>query len=361
MKKKLVFMIIFILAVIASTIFFLNKEKEIEVEAFKSRKGEVNRTIEETGTIKSRLQREISANTSGQVLKVMYEIGDKVNPGDVLLTLDMKASEMEIKSLQAKLNGILPSYNQAKRNTENSKNLYDQGAISYEEYQNTLTLEKQLQSQISELDYMIEQLKEMKDFGDIVSPIGGVVTEIYAREGEAVLNGSPLVEVADLEDLYVDVELLTSEANEVFEGAPVTLESEDLGIIMPNGGIVKKIHPKAHTKVSDLGIEQKRVTVEVDIEDMSAFKLGYDVDVEILTKSKKDILIIPGDVIFDKNGMKYVFVVKEGTAELRQIETGIENSEFIEVTSGINENELVIISPEDIIEEGSKITITSTN
>ncbi len=359
MKKKLTFIIIVVLLLAVAASLYLKEEKGIAVETEVVRKGNIRYYIEEVGTVKSHNQREISLNASGIANELKYEIGDTVNAGDVLLTIDMDTANLEIKSLESKLSGLIPDYEQAVRDTTNSEKLYQQGAISYEAYQSSIGLEQQMKSQISEIQYNIKQLKETKENGSVSAPISGVVTEIYVQEGEVVSNGSPIMEIADLEDLYIEVQLLIGEANEVIVGAPVNIVSEDLDLFLEDGGKVGKIYPKAHMKVSGLGIEQKRVTVEIQMSQMNHLKLGYDVDVEILSQSKEDVIVVPETAVFEKEKKHYVFLAENGEAVLKQVETGIKNNDAIEIIEGLLENDVIILSPNDELEEGSQITSLS--
>lgn len=356
MKRRWITILV-ILALAMVAYFFSQQNKSIEAEVYEVQLGDLKESISETGEMKSRSQKTVSTNTSGHILQIKKEIGDEIQKDDQLLMLNMEVSDLEIKSLQSKLNGLVPVYNQAKRNATNSKNLYETGAVSYEKYQEALTEEKQLQSQINELTFNIKQLKEMRDYGIISSPITGVVTEVFVKEGDTVQSGSPLIEISDLEDLYIEVDLLTNEANKIKEEAIVDIYSEDLDINLIEGGKVEKIHPKAHTKVSDLGIEQKRVRVDITIDDIQQLKLGYEVDVDITTAYKENILVIPRGSMFEKNQKQYVYVVKDEKAEMRAIETGIKNTEKVEIIKGLEKEEQIILSPNEEIEEGSKIKI----
>jgi HlyD family secretion protein len=342
---------------IAAGSLYFKEGKGIEVDTAIVKKGNIYYFVEEVGTVQSHNQREISINASGIVSDLKHKIGDEVKKGDILLTLDMNASDLEIKSLESRLNGLIPSYEEALRNVQNNETLYQQGAISYEAYQESTIIEQQKKSQISEIQYNIKQLKEIKETGSVDSPITGIITEIYVQEGETVLNGTPILEVADLEDLYIKVDLLTNEANDIAVNAPVSISSEDLDLSIEDAGKVIKIHPKAHTKLSDLGIEQKRVTVEIQVNDITHLKLGYDIDVAILSQSKENVLIIPETAIFEIGKEEYVFVAENGKAALRKIETGLKSKDNIEVINGISENDKVILSPSDQVEEGSQIVI----
>jgi len=358
MKKKIIIGVIIILVIAAGTIAYLSQANQpIDVDGSAAMISEIKKVVEETGTVESKNQRVITANTSGEIESVKYEVGDTVEVGDVLIRFDLDVAELNILSTRSKLNGLYPLYTQAKRNTVNSKSLYEEGAISYEEYQTAVTTEKQLAAQISELNYAIKQLVEMKNFGVVKSPINGVVIEIYVKEGENVVNGMNLIEIADVQNIFVEVDLLIDDASLIKDNAQVIVINEDIGLILQEGNHISKIHPKAHMKISDLGIEQKRVTVEITISDTSKLKLGYDVDVEIVVEAKENAIIIPENAMFELDGKKYVLVVENEIAVLREIMTGIENSDHIEVVSGLAEGEIVIESPDESLEAGKRVIV----
>jgi HlyD family secretion protein len=138
-------------------------------------------------------------------------------------------------------------------------------------------------------------------------------------------------------------------------GSSVVIDGEDIGIKNMKG-TVRKIYPKAFSKMSALGIEQKRVKVEIDfnstVEDL---RPGYDMTVKIITQSKNDTLLIAEKAVFNYQGKDHVFVNENGLAKLRAIEKGLESNEQVEVLKGLNEGDEIILSPDETLEEGVKI------
>lgn len=83
---------------------------------------------------------------------------------------------------------------------------------------------------------------------------------------------------------------------------------------------MKKIYPYAFTKVSDLGVEQRRVKVDIEIKDsIKNIRPGYDLDIKIVVDSKANTILIPKDSIFDMEGKHFVFVNVDNKAELREV------------------------------------------
>jgi len=121
-------------------------------------------------------------------------------------------------------------------------------------------------------------------------------------------------------------------------------------------GTIRKIHPKAQSVMSALGIEQKRVRVEINLENEAAgLRPGYEMTVKIIKQSSKGTLIIDEKAVFSYQGKDHVFVNEDGVAKLRAIEKGIEGSEQVEVVRGLMEGEEIILSPDETLEEGTKV------
>ena len=165
-----------------------------------------------------------------------------------------------------------------------------------------------------------------------------------------------LMELGDTNNLYIQSDILVSEITDIKEGLLVRLINEDLGI--EGTGKVQKIHPNAFSKISDLGVEQKRITVDIEMGTTpEGLRPGYDLQIRIITESSGDTLIVPENSLFSMDNKDYVFVAMDGRAKLREIQTGIQSGREMEVLSGLEKGEIVIMSPDGDLEEGSKIQV----
>ncbi len=148
---------------------------------------------------------------------------------------------------------------------------------------------------------------------------------------------------------------MADEASRVYDGAQVMIENKDLGIYGLKG-IVRKIYPKAFNKISQLGVEQKRVKIEIDFLDMMPdLKPGMDMDIKVITSIKDEIVIIDEKAIFEYFGHDYVFINDKGIAKMREIEKGIEEDGRVEILKGLAEGEYIVISPGEKMTEGKRI------
>jgi HlyD family secretion protein len=370
-------------------------------------RGSIEEYVEETGVIKTDENMRIYSEITGKVEALFIETGDIAKAGQILAEVNSEDLNLQIKELQKQKEEVTAQYyeaikptdreeisklevqlraaevdvEEAQRAFENSKKLYEEGTISFDAYkkaevdvkreesnlesiklelegaqkQASKYLKKQYQAQIQQIQIKIDRLNKQKEDLSIIAPIDGTILSQNIEKGMYIQQGMELVEIGDINKIYIESAVLVGEIADVKKGLKVTIENDDLGIGVLTG-IVRKIHPKAFSKVSDLGIEQKRVLVEINIEQNSPkLKPNYDVDIKIITNSKKDVLMIPDHAVFEYKGEYYVFVNQEGTAVVRKIIKGIESDGKVEVKEGLKEGEEVIVSPSDEMEEGMKL------
>lgn len=409
MKKRVIWIIgLIILAGIAAIFISKSGNQAVAVEISKVYKGNIAEYVEEKGTVKLEEETSVYSSENGKILEILVETGEEVKAGDILARMDDKDLQLQIKALEAqkqaasarydeakspaseenirKLNSQLQSvtvaYENAKRSVESSKALLDSGAVSLDEYQKTLAsftaaeaafeaarsslasaqrelsdnVKRQYEAQIAEIKARIEQIEKKRSNMVIHAAISGTVLHIDAKEGSIAQPGTRLFEIGNKNAIYLESNILVEDIGKVRDGASVLIDNEDLGI-KDVEGTVRKIYPKAFSKMSDLGIEQKRVTVEISLSnDITAvLKPGYDVDIRVIANRIDNALLINEKALFDYQGKSYVFVNDNDIAKLRQVEKGIESDGQVEVLKGLEENETVILSPDEKIEEGTKI------
>lgn len=189
------------------------------------------------------------------------------------------------------------------------------------------------------------------------APVSGRVLRVF-QESEGVISaGQPIVEIGDPRDLEIVVDLLSSDAVRVEEGAPVVIR--DWGGKRDLKGVVRRVEPYGFTKVSALGIEEQRVNVIIDFsgppEGRAALGHGYRVDVRIVVWQGAGVLKVPMSALFREGGDWAVFVDNDGRAERRLVRIGHLNDREAEVLGGLKEGEKVVLHPSDRVTNGVEL------
>lgn len=390
MKKKkylIIAGVMIIIFVIASLV--LGGQTE-QLETSQVKLGSIKKTVEETGTVFSKRVNTFYSDMSQRVDILNVSVGDKVKKGDVILVYENNY-DLEIERANKQIEAITASYNEsvkgadfqeisnlklnistietnlgfARSNLEKVETLYENNAVSQVEYDeaknNVAVLENQLQeannnyslmiqgvssnvkkqyeAQIDEVVIQKQILEKNMEQSSIRAEFDGVITELNVHQGSMTQAGVPVVEIQDDLSLGIYVEVLAEDAMEVVKGMTFNVIDDD-EIIKEIS--ISRIYPKAQAKISDLGVEQKRVRIEADLDDIT-YKLGSEVDVEIVLQEKDNVLLVDKDAVYEKENIKYVTVVSGKNEIETEITTGLEDDSNVEILSGLSENDVVLI------------------
>ena len=395
MKKKKIIIptIIIVIVLISSSIYYMTYSKPVPIYSTPTI-GDIKELIEESGELSSKNINTYYSNMSQVAKKVYVEVGQQVTKGDPLVEYDTSI-DLEIEKANKQLEALNSSYNEAikgadfeqisniklnistletnlnfaKEQFEITKKLYEEKSISEVEYKeaskNISILENQLkeaknnynllikdvspniksqyEAQIQELLVYIQMLNKNKEDSIINSNLNGVVTELNVTEGSMTTIGLPVVQVEDTHSLCVYLDLLTEEALKVKEGMTVRIYNDDINFSLDSLKATK-IYPKALSKISDLGVNQKRIRIQIDIDENTlALPLGTELDAEIVINEKKDALLIEDDLVYRKEGKEYVIVSKDGQPIETEVLTGIKQGDYVEILEGLTINDSLIV------------------
>ncbi len=192
----------------------------------------------------------------------------------------------------------------------------------------------------------------------ITAPISGRILRIYQESSAVVSEGASLMEVGDPKDLEIVVDVLSRDA--------VRISPDDQAVLRhwggnrPLRGRVRLVEPSGFTKISALGVDEQRVNVVIDLldgpGDRKTLGDGFRVDCEIVVWESDAVLQVPISALFRDNDQWRVFVVRDSTAELTDVDVGQRNGRVAEILGGLEPGEMVITHPSDAIENGVLVT-----
>lgn len=189
----------------------------------------------------------------------------------------------------------------------------------------------------------------------VYSPVSGHVLRVVNESEGVVAAGTPLIEIGDPRQLEVVVDLLSTEAVRVEPGQRVLIEA--WGGDEPLLGVVHRIEPYGFTKVSALGVEEKRVKVLIELTDpqqrWARLGHGFRVQPRIILAEADSVLKLPRAALFRDGEAWAVFVMDDDVARRRHVELGLQNSLEAEISAGLEEDERVVLQPGDRVSDGA--------
>ena len=412
MKKKILIIGGLLVLAGAAAFFLMNQNGQVQVNGAQVRRGSIEDYVEETGTVLARNNIQVYSPAAGKVTEVLVDVGDRVLEGDVVARLDSETLSYQLAQLDAQRSAAVAGLNEARRagdanaiqsvqldidqlsgsiqeaedKLSDTRTLYQAGAISQDQLRSAersledqktnlqklrLQLDKlqspasqnliaQYEAQIRQIDLQKEELASSGEDYTILAGTRGTVFQRMVQRGSFLQPGMGIMEIGDTDDLYIQSDVLVSEISGIEEGQAVRITNTDLEI--ETTGRLVKIHPNAFSKLSDLGVEQKRIKVDIEMDSVpDTLRPGYDLQVRIITESSGDTLIVPENSVFSMDHRDHVFVVENGVARLREVETGIRSGRDVQIISGLQEGDVVIQSPDSELEEGSKIEVIVNN
>ncbi len=260
--------------------------------------------------------------------------GDNVTKGQIIAALD-----------NTNLNSALQTAINNRRNTQAAvENVHDQvkDHSSDETFSQKAT---RTASEVANDNAWASLLAAQKDMQNatIYSPISGVVVnQADLIAGQNITTTDLIAQVVDFSQKDFDATVDESDIGQIQIGQRANVTLNAYGDSVFSGKVVE-IDPE--TQTSSTGAIT--VIVKIEVDDPRIAKIyGLNGNADIITSSKKDVLIIPQDTLIDDN---HVYVNKgAGITEKREIKTGIKSDTDVEVISGLSEGEQVITNPQEI-------------
>lgn len=405
-RGKIVLGLVLLLAIVAVGYYINESSSQVSVEYYTVDEGPIIQSISSEGKIISENVSTAFAGANGEIIVFNQSIGDTVEKGDIIAKINKDTVKLQIEGIEAQIanveymlkeavrpaekeqiNSMEYSIRTAKNSLERSlervkkmEELYENQAISLEDLnaardqkvlldnqlkslQSELSLLKksvsanvqmQYTSQINSLKAEKQQLKNTLNRTDIVADIDGVITEKFIEKGSFVTQGSPIVEITNLEDIKILADVLESELIDIEKGMLVKIDDHLREATVMSE--VLKIHPKIYTELTELGIQQKKVNVEVDGSQLArGYILNQVLDLEFVVDERSLAIRIPLDSYYTDNEEHFVFVNNDGKAQSKKVEIGLIGEDYVEITEGLEKNDQIIEVLDKDISEGLSI------
>ncbi|HCT94631.1 MAG: hypothetical protein A2X19_07530 [Bacteroidetes bacterium GWE2_39_28] len=391
MKKKNIKWIIAIAFVLIVVLAFYGNSKKKNVTTVtveKISRRSIVEVIPANGKIKPVVEVKISPDVSGEIVELNFKEGDHIKRGDLIIKIKQdvyismrERAEASLNSVKAQLTQLQAQFVQIEQSYNRTRTLYEQKALSEADYESARSQYLMAKEQIKAAEFNVKSssaaLKEAVENLTktvIYAPMDGIISKMSVEKGERVVGtsqmaGTEMLRIANFENMEVLVDVNENDIIRIKQGDTASIEVD----AYPNrkfAGVVTQIANSAKNIGSAIeqvtNFEVKIYILQDSYSDLSAtgrnpFRPGMSASVSIQTARKDSILTIPlqaittrTDLIPDSvktkmginESMEQVFIVKEdNTVEVREITTGIQDLSNIEILTGLQDGESVVIGP----------------
>ena len=328
---------------------------------------------------------ELHAKVAGYIKKINVDIGDKVRTGEVLATLDIPELTAQVEGADAGVRQTQEEITRAKSEIQRAEANYQAlhsaaqrlqqasnarpGLIAQQELDDALAKDRAAAAQVdsakSALSATEQQLgvsradrqhySAMADYSRIVAPFNGVVVWRYADTGALIQAGTsnagsaPVVKIADISTLRLRLPVPESLASYVHDGDTATIYIDALN---------RTITGKVARNTNALDPATRTMQVEVDVPNKDGIlTTGMYAEVTLSVKRSGDALVVPVQAV-DRDGPQPVIMVldRQNRVEKRIVKTGVATATRVEILSGLNDGEQVIVANQSSFQPGEVVT-----
>lgn len=187
---------------------------------------------------------------------------------------------------------------------------------------------------------------------NITSDINGVVTEINVSDGGYSSPTMPVIVVQNIDDLRISILLNQNDSKLVNIDQEVFVRGSKVDI----KGRVSFISPIAKMYQGSMDNEAYLKAEIDDLDSIDGLVVGFKNEIDILVGNKSNVLLVPTEAVKSEKGNKnYVFVIKDNIVQKREVQIGLEGEMEVEIISGVEDNEEVVLNPIGTLVNGAKI------
>lgn len=290
-------------------------------------------TEDVVGTVRSRQRAVIEAKVSGRVLQYLVSPGQMVKSGGLLAELDVQ----EIRARREQATAMLE---QADKEMVRTKQLIASNAISRQDYDAAEARQKVARASLSEAETML-------GYARVTAPFDGVITRKLADVGDLAMPGKPLMEIEAPSSLRFEADLPEAILDRIKLGARMQVKVASVPQALE--ATVGEIAPVADAV-------SRTFQVKFDLPNTAGLRTGQFGRVSVPVAETK-VLMVPKEAVMKRGQMEMVFVVRDQRATLRLVKSGKALNGGIEILSGIEESERVIVSDVAKLTDGQPVTV----
>ena len=426
MSKKTIYiliggavLLIAVFLVLSKTGVIGNKDKAKSVETSLVKATTIVETVSATGKIQPEIEVKIASMVSGEIIALPIKEGQVVKKGDLLVKInpDLYTSGLNrsVANLAVAKSGLTQAeaqFKEAKANYDRNKTLFEKGIISKSDWDKTVAsfevtkaTKQSAYFNVQSASATVNEARDNLGRTIIYAPADGTISVLNVELGERVLGtqqmaGTEILRVANLNNMEVEVDVNENDIVKIKVGDEAKVEV-DAYLKKQFKGIVTSISNSASTALTADQVTNFKVKIRIlkeSYQDLlegkpatySPFRPGMTATVDIVTKTKTNVLAVPISSVVVKSDttavkeskvdvaeltekepipkidkkLECVFVKVGDKAKIRIIKTGIQDDTNIEVITGLKKGEVVITGPYTTVSKelnsGDKVTKEKT-
>lgn len=308
---------------------------------------------------------DVTALIDGRISKFFVERNNFVRTGDSIAEVFNEEIPLQIIQADSDILEAEAALTRATNTYARYSELVGLNAISKQNFDDAKAEFEAAKARLENYKAKRAQLSIQRSRQILTAPIDGEILKFYRQIGAYVSAGTPIALIGNFDKLYFNMDLTNKfgrlQLGQRFE---ISFSTEDFAKDYGSNYSVgnEGANQKFNAQITDISppmnqpAEMRKFTWQVD-NSVGLIEPGFYENAELRAANAINCLTIPINATFD-NKNNSVYVVENGTLQLREIVSGVSDGKFLEVISGLNEGEIVITSSPEGLSEGLKVEVT---
>lgn len=306
------------------------------------------------GTMQAFVDSPIYARTNGYLKRWYVDIGSRVRNGELLAEIETPELDQQLRQARADLEASEANLNLSKITAERDQNLLQTNSISTQERDNAVNAYAASHATVQSNQANVARLEQLQAFEKVVAPFDGIITVRNIDVGALIDAGAnaprELFHITAINKLRVYVSIPEMHSRAARPGTAAELSLDEFPGRAFRGTLVRTSN--------SIDYSSRTLLVEVDVDNPTRELMpGSYTQVHFKLPDDVHSLVVPSNtLLFRKEGLQ-VGVVRNGKAELVRVTPGHDYGDSMEILSGLQPNDAVILSPSDSLTSGSPVQI----
>jgi RND family efflux transporter MFP subunit len=268
----------------------------------------------------------------GVIIELPVVLGQAVRADEILVKLHATEANARVTQARSQLSII-------RRDLERERDLQAKGASTAETVRN-------LQDRLTASEALVRETEAQLGYAEVRAPFDGVVSRRFANHGDLAVPGHPLVEVEETNRFEVEAGIPDSLVAALKPGTPLACQAGDMKFT----GTLAEISSSADTAT-------RTISVKITVPAGTSVRSGQFARVDIPGTPVR-ALLVPTSAVSLQGQMERIFLVGEGSrAALRLVRTGATRGDRVEILSGLNAGDRIILSPDAALRDGQPLEV----
>lgn len=309
--------------------------------------------ISASGKVQASNSAELSTRMMGYVTNVYVNVGDKVQKGQLLLTINNSDLQAKRAQVNANITEATVAYQNAEKDYQRFSNLLAQNSASQKEMDDMSARYNMAKARLEAAKQMKNEINAQFAYANIKAPFAGTIINKFIEKGNMANPGVPLLAIENPKKLEVTALVPESDISKIKNQTKVNVTIKSIDKMVT--GTVTEVSTSAKNTGG-----QYLVKIDLDATDtkiLSGMFATVQFPVE-KTQEATNTILIPKSALIHQGQLSGIYTVSQSnTALLRWLRLGRTFGDQIEVLSGLTTNEKYIVSAEGKLYNGAKITI----